>query len=87
MEGLKEESVHHMFIDPVAEYMEALTHSNTPALIISTGQIHQEWSILMVTIVLKNHTQSTLWLSLTGSQCSYPFSLLLDWLYWLYHIT
>ena len=87
MGGLKEESVHHMLIDLVAEYMEALISSNTPALILSTGQIHQEWSLLMVTTVLKNHTQSTLWLSLTGCQCSYPFSLLLDWLHWHYCIT
>ena len=84
--GQKGESIHQVFVDPVAEYMEALICSNAPALILSTGQIHQEWSQLMVTTVLKNHKQSTLWLSLTGSQCSYPFSLLLDWLYWLYHI-
>ena len=87
MAGLKEESVHHMFIDPVAEYMEALISSNSPALILREGQIHQEWSLLMVTSVLKNHMQSTLWLSLTGSQCSYPFLLLLDWLHWHYCIT
>ena len=85
--GLKEENVHHLFMDPVAEYMEALICSNTPVLILSKGQFHQEWSLLMVTSVLKNHMQSTLWLSLTGSQCSYPFLLLLDWLHWLYHFT
>ena len=54
MAGLKEESVHHMFIDPMVEYMEALICSNTPALIFNMGQIHQEWSLLMVTSVLKN---------------------------------
>ena len=70
MEGLNEESAHHMLVDPVAEYMEALIYSNAPALILRMGQIHQEWSLLMVTTVLKNHKQSTLWLSLTGSQCS-----------------
>ena len=31
--------------------------------------------------------QSTLWLSLTGSKCSYPFFLILDWLHWHYCIT
>ena len=31
MEGLKEKSVHHVFIDPVVEYMEALISSNSPA--------------------------------------------------------
>ena len=55
MEGLKEESVHHLFTDPVAEYMEALISSNALALILRQGQIHQEWSLLMVTSVLKNH--------------------------------
>ena len=68
MAGLKEELVHHVFIDPVAESMEALICSNNPALIFNTGQIHQEWSLLIVTSVLKNHMQSTLWLSLAGSQ-------------------
>ena len=78
MEGLTEESVHHMFIDPMAQYMEAWISSNYPALILRKGQFHQEWSPLMVTADLKNHMRSTLWLSLTGSQCSYPFFLLLD---------
>ena len=55
MAGLKEEIVHHLFIDPVAEYMGALISPNSPALILSTGQIHQEWSLLMVTSVLKNY--------------------------------
>ena len=87
MAGQRKGCVQHAFVDPVAEYMEALICLNAPALILSMGQIHQEWSLLMVTTVLKDHTQSTLWLSLTGSKCSYPFSLLLDWLYWLYHIT
>ena len=58
--GQKGESIHQVFVDPVAEYMEALICSNAPALILSTGQIHQEWSQLMVTTVLKNHKQSTL---------------------------
>ena len=40
MEGLKEESVHHMFIDPVVEYIEALIGSSPPALILFRGQIH-----------------------------------------------
>ena len=31
MEGLKEKSVHHVFIDPMAEYMEARISSNSPA--------------------------------------------------------
>ena len=87
MEGLSEESAHHMLIDPVAEYVEALMRSNTPALILSTDQFHQEGSLLMVTTILKDQRQSTLWLSLTGSQCSYPFLLLLDWLHWHYCIT
>ena len=81
MEGLKEESVHLMFIDLVEEFMEAWISSNSPALILHKGQIHHEWSPLMVTTVLKNHLQSTLWWSLMSSQCSYPFLLLLDWLY------
>ena len=67
MGGLKEESVHHVFIDLVAEYMEALVSSDSPAWILRRGQIHQEWSPLMVASVLKTHMQSTLWLSLTGS--------------------
>ena len=53
--GQKEESIHPAFIDPVAEYMEALISSNSPALILHKGQIHQEWSPLMVTVVLKSH--------------------------------
>ena len=81
MEVIKEESLHHMFIDPVAEYMEALISPNSPALILSKGQIHQEWSLLMVTSILKNHRYSTLRLSLMSSQCLYPFFLLLDWLH------
>ena len=87
MVGQKKESVHHAFVDPVAEYMEALISSNSPTLILRKGQIHQEWSPLMVTSVLKDHRKNTLWLSLTGSQCSYPFLLLLDWLHWHYCIT
>ena len=74
MAGLKEESLHHMFFDPVAEYMEALISPNAPALILRKGQIHQEWSPLMVTSVLKDHQKNTPWLSLTATQCSYPFS-------------
>ena len=81
MAGLKEESLHHMFFDPVVEYMEALISPNAPALILRKGQIHQEWSPLMVTSVLKDHQKNTLWLSFTGSQCSYPFLLLLNWLH------
>ena len=34
MEGLKEEILHHVFIDPVAEYMEALIGSSSQALIL-----------------------------------------------------
>ena len=86
-EGLKEELVHHVFIDPVVEYMKALICSNSPALILCQGRIHQEWSPLMMIVFLKNHMQNTLWLSLTGSQCSFPFLLLLDWLHWHYCIT
>ena len=40
MGALKEENVHHLFIDPLAEYMEALIFSNTPALIFNMGQIN-----------------------------------------------
>ena len=66
MEGLSEESAHHMLIDPVAKYVEALMHSNTPMLILSTSPFHQEGSLLMVTTILKDHRQSTPWLSLIG---------------------
>ena len=37
MVGQKEESVHHVFIDPVAEYMEALTDSSPQARILFKG--------------------------------------------------
>ena len=87
MVGFKGKSLHHEFVDPVADYMEALIGSAPQASIFCKSQIHQNWSPLMVTSVLKDHMQSTLWLSLTGSQCSYPFLLLLDWLHWHYCIT
>ena len=86
MEGLKEESLHHVFVDPVAEYMEALIGSSSQALILCKSQIHQEWSPLVVALVLKTHIQSTLWLSLTSSHIFYPFLLLLNWLHWHYCI-
>ena len=37
MAGLKEENVHNLFIDPMAEYMEALISPNYSALIFNTG--------------------------------------------------
>ena len=37
MVGLKEGSVHYLFIDPVVEYMEALIISNSPTLILCQG--------------------------------------------------
>ena len=86
MEGLKEESFHHVFVDPVAEYMKALIGSSSQALILCKSQIHQGWPPLLVALVLKTHIQSTLWLSLTSSQIFYPFLLLLNWLHWHYCI-
>ena len=86
IEGIKEESLHHVFIDPVAEYMEALIGSSSQTLILGRGQIHQEWSPLMVALVLKTHIQSTTWLSLTSSQIFSSFLLLLNWLHWHYCI-
>ena len=40
MAGQKQDSVHQVFVDPMAEYMEALIFLNAPTLIPSTGQIH-----------------------------------------------
>ena len=78
MEGLKEESLYHVFADPMEEYMEALIGLAPQALILCKSQIHQKWSPLVVALVLKTHIQSTLWLSLTSSQIFYPFFLLLN---------
>ena len=87
MASQKEEIIYHVFIDPVAEYMEALIGSMSQALILCKSQLHQRWSPRMVASVLKIHMQSILRLSLMSSQFFFPFSLLLDWLHWHYCIT
>ena len=86
MGGPKEEILYHVFVDPVAEYMEALIGSSSQALILCKSQIHPKWSPLVVALVWKTHIQSTPWLSLTRSQISSSFLLLLNWLHWHYFI-
>ena len=81
MEGLEEEILYHVLDDPMAEYMEALIGSSSQEFSLFKSQIHQDWSPLVVPLVLKTHIQSTLWLSLTSSHIFYPFLLLLNWLH------
>ena len=85
--GFEEKILHHVLIDPVAEYMEALIGSTPQVSILCKSQIHHNWSPLLVASFLKIRMQRILRLYLMSSQFFFPFLLLLDWLHWHYCIT
>ena len=87
IEGLEEKIIHHVFYDPIADYMEIIFSSSLHTCFLYEDQIHQKFPLHIIFFIMKTHDKVILPSLMTSSQIIHSFLQLLDWLHWHFCIT
>ena len=86
-ESLEEILPHDVFVDPVANHMEAFLNSRFVKGFLYEDQVYQQWPLYVTIWIVGAHDQILALISPTFAQTVCFFLQVLKWLHWIFHFT